>query len=73
MKIVFAPSNIQTEVYNIEGNIEEILEAIAGDNVSFNVKKVFWKDIRRGYVCGDQINDPPKEVQSFVAQIVIRN
>jgi elongation factor 1-alpha len=29
------------------------------------------KDIKRGYVCGDSKNDPPKEVESFVAQIVV--
>jgi elongation factor 1-alpha len=37
-----------------------IPEAIPGDNVGFNVKGLSIKDIKRGYVCGDSKNDPPK-------------
>jgi len=40
---------------------ESIPEAIPGDNVGFNVKGLSVKDIKRGYVCGDTKNDPPKE------------
>ena len=39
---------------------ENLLEAIPGDTVGFNVKGISVKDLRRGYVCGDFNNDPPK-------------
>jgi len=40
---------------------------------SFNVKNVSIKDIRRGNVCGDSKNDPPKEAASFNAQVIVLN
>lgn len=39
----------------------------------FNVKNVSVKDIRRGNVCGDSKNDPPKEAASFKAQVIVMN
>jgi len=50
-----------------------IPEAIPGDNVGFNVKGLSIKDIKRGFVCGDSENDPPKEVETFLAQVIIMN
>lgn len=50
-----------------------IPEAIPGDNVGFNVKGLSIKDIKRGYVCGDSKNDPPMEVENFLAQVIIMN
>merc|ERR1711977_425342 len=38
-----------------------------------NVKNVSVKDIRRGNVCGDSKNDPPKEAASFKAQVIVMN
>jgi elongation factor 1-alpha len=52
---------------------EALQEAVPGDNVGFNVKGLSVKDIRRGNVCGDSKNDPPKEVSSFLAQVIILN
>lgn len=46
---------------------EALTEAIPGDNVGFNVKNVAVKDIKRGNVCGDLKNDPPREAASFNA------
>ena len=31
------------------------------------------KDIRRGNVCGDSKQDPPKEAASFLAQVIVLN
>ncbi|BGO88410.1 translation elongation factor EF-1 alpha [Rhodotorula toruloides] len=31
------------------------------------------RDIRRGNVCGDSKNDPPKEAASFKAQVIVMN
>lgn len=52
---------------------EQLVEAIPGDNVGFNVKDIGVKDIRRGCVAGDIKNDPPKEVSTFKAQVIIMN
>ena len=73
MKVSFAPANVETEVKSVEMHHESIPEAIPGDNVGFNVKGLSVKDIKRGYVCGDSKSDPPREVESFLAQVIIMN
>jgi len=50
---------------------ESLPEAIPGDNVGFNVKGLNVKDIKRGNVAGDAKNDPPREVESFLAQVIV--
>jgi len=73
MVVTFSPSNVTTEVRSVEMHHEALVEAIPGDNVGFNIKAVSTKDIRRGHVCGDSKNDPPKEAASFDAQVIILN
>ncbi len=73
MVVVFAPSGVQTEVKSVEMHHTSMPEALPGDNVGFNVKNVSVKDIRRGNVCGDTKNDPPKEAASFNAQVIVLN
>ena len=73
MNVTFAPADVKTDVKSVEMQHTSIPEAIPGDNVGFNVKGLSIKDIKRGYVCGDTKNDPPREVESFVAQIIIMN
>ena len=73
MNVTFAPADVKTDVKSVEMHHTSIPEAIPGDNVGFNVKGLSIKDIKRGYVCGDTKNDPPREVESFVAQIIIMN
>jgi elongation factor 1-alpha len=73
MVVVFAPSNVTTEVKSVEMHHEQLVEGLPGDNVGFNVKNVSVKDIRRGNVCGDSKNDPPKEAASFNAQVIVLN
>jgi len=67
MVVTFAPSGVSTEVKSIEMHHEALLEATPGDNVGFNVKSLSIKDIKRGNVCGDSKNDPPRETASFLA------
>ena len=50
-----------------------LTEGVPGDNVGFNVKNIAVKDLKRGYVCGSTTNDPPKEVEEFLAQVIIMN
>lgn len=73
MQVSFAPGDVKTEVKSVEMHHTSIPEAIPGDNVGFNVKGLSTKDIKRGYVCGDAKNDPPREAESFLAQVIIMN
>lgn len=73
MVVVFAPANVTTEVKSVEMHHEQLEAGLPGDNVGFNVKNVSVKDIRRGNVCGDTKNDPPKEAASFNAQVIVMN
>jgi elongation factor 1-alpha len=73
MNVTFAPSGLNSDVKSVEMHHEAMQEAIPGDNVGFNVKSLAVKDIRRGNVAGDTKNDPPKEVESFLAQVIILN
>jgi len=73
MVVVFAPVGLSTEVKSVEMHHESLAEAVPGDNVGFNVKSVSVKEIRRGMVCGDTKNDPPKGCENFKAQVIILN
>lgn len=71
--VTFAPVDVTTEVKSIEMHHEQVQMAQPGDNIGFNVKNVSVKDIRRGNVCGDSKNDPPREALDFTAQVIILN
>jgi len=73
MVVVFAPVQLSTEVKSVEMHHESLAEAVPGDNVGFNVKGLSVKEIRRGMVCGDTKNDPPKGCDNFRAQVIILN
>jgi len=73
MNVSFAPTSVSTEVKSVEMHHESLPEAIPGDNVGFNIKGVSVKDIKRGNVCGDSKNDPPREALDFHAQVIILN
>lgn len=73
MVVTIAPAGISTEVKSVEMHHESLSEALPGDNVGFNVKNVSVKELRRGNVCGDSKNDPPKETKSFTAQVIVLN
>jgi elongation factor 1-alpha len=73
MIVTFAPANLTTECKSVEMHHESLTEACPGDNVGFNVKNVSVKDIKRGMVCGDSKNDPPRETSNFHAQVIVLN
>jgi len=73
MVVTFAPAGVSTEVKSVEMHHESLPEANPGDNVGFNVKNLSVKDIRRGMVAGDSKNDPPRESQDFLAQVIVLN
>ena len=70
MVVTFSPANITTEVKSVEMHHETMEKAYPGDNVGFNVKNVSVKEIKRGMVAGDSKSDPPKEAESFDAQVI---
>jgi len=70
--ITFAPSGKESIVKSIEMHHEKILEAPPGFNVGFNVKlKV--NEVKRGQIVGNTNDKPPKEVESFLAQVIVMN
>jgi len=71
--VTFAPAAITTEVKSVEMHHSALEQALPGDNVGFNVKNVSVKDIKRGNVAGDSKNDPPKQANTFYAQVIIMN
>lgn len=75
-KIIVVPARdgkgIQGEVKSIEMHHEAIPEAIAGDNIGFNVRGITKKDIARGDVLG-HVTNPPTICTEFTAQIVVLN
>ncbi|XP_023231107.1 elongation factor 1-alpha 1 [Centruroides vittatus] len=73
MVVTFAPVNLTTEVKSVEMHHEALSEAVPGDNVGFNVKNVAVKELRRGYVCGDSKDTPPKCTEEFTAQVIVLN
>ncbi|QLQ78851.1 hypothetical protein HG537_0B01990 [Torulaspora globosa] len=73
MVVTFAPAGVTTEVKSVEMHHEQLEEGLPGDNVGFNVKNVSVKEIRRGNVCGDSKNDPPKATESFNATVIVLN
>jgi len=73
MVVNFAPNGPTTEVKSVEMHHEALTEANPGDNVGFNVKNVSVKDLKRGFVTSDSKNDPAKEAESFLAQVIVLN
>ena len=73
MVVTFAPLTLKTEVHSVEMHHEVVNEARPGDNVGFNVKNVSVKEIKRGCVASDSKNDPAKDTEMFVAQVIVLN
>jgi len=71
--IFFAPANITAECKTVEMHHTQLEEAVPGDNVGFNVKGISVKDVRRGHVVGNLKDCPPKETESFNAQVIVLN
>ena len=73
MTVCFVPGDVTTQVGSFEtiaGGISDT--AYYGDNIGFSVKNLDVKDLKRGLVCGDPKNDPPKTTIDFDALVVFR-
>ncbi|KAK8960222.1 Elongation factor 1-alpha [Platanthera guangdongensis] len=73
MVVTFGPSGLTTKVKSVEMHRKELLEALPGDNVGFNVKNVAVKDLKRGFVASNSKDDPAKEAANFTSQVIIMN
>jgi len=68
--VVIMPKGVKAEVKSIETHHTPIQEAIAGDNIGFNLRGVAKEDLRRGDVVGLATN-PPSVATEFSAQIIV--
>ena len=71
MLVSFAPSNVSGNIKGIETYHEQMDQAGPGESIGFWVSAINHSALRRGYVCGDPANDPPKVAVTFKAQIII--
>ncbi|XP_071340992.1 elongation factor 1-alpha-like [Trachinotus anak] len=73
MTLMFSPAKLTAEVKSIEMHHQGLQTALPGHNVGFNIKNVAVKNLRRGDVAGNAQQDPPSDVNSFEAQVIILN
>jgi elongation factor 1-alpha len=73
MVVCFGPVGLSTECKSVEMHHESLTEAEPGDSVGFNIRNVQVKDIKRGFVASDSKNDPAKDTECFVAQVIVMN
>lgn len=73
MTLMFSPAKMTAEVKSIEMHHQGLQMALPGHNVGFNIKNVSVKNLRRGDVAGNAQQDPPSDVCSFEAQVIILN
>lgn len=69
-KIIVMPDGAVGEVKSIETHHTQMPEALAGDNIGFNVRGIDKKQIKRGDVVGTPDN-PPSVAKEFKAQIIV--
>jgi elongation factor 1-alpha len=68
--VMIMPEGLTAEVKSIETHHTPMTEAMAGDNIGFNLRGVAKTDFRRGSVLGPT-NDPPTIAKEFLAQIIV--
>ncbi|XP_061569909.1 elongation factor 1-alpha-like [Cololabis saira] len=73
MTLMFSPAKLTAEVKSIEMHHQGMETALPGHNVGFSIKNVSVKSLRRGDVAGNAQHDPPSDVRSFEAQVIILN
>jgi elongation factor 1-alpha len=69
-KVIIMPEGIVAEVRSIETHHIPLQEAVAGDNIGFNLRGVDKKQIKRGDVVGP-VDNPPTVAREFKARIIV--
>jgi elongation factor 1-alpha len=68
--VAIMPEGLTAEVKSIETHHTAMQEAVAGDNIGFNLRGVAKTDFRRGSVLGPSSN-PPTIAKEFTARIKV--
>lgn len=68
--VMIMPEGLPAEVKSIETHHTPMQEAMAGDNIGFNLRGVAKTDFHRGSVLGP-VNSPPTIAKEFLAQIIV--
>jgi elongation factor 1-alpha len=68
--VVIMPEGLPAEVKTIETHHTPMEEAMAGDNIGFNLRGVSKTDFHRGSVLGPP-SSPPTIAKEFLAQIIV--
>lgn len=68
--IIIMPGGKTAEVKSVETHHTPMQEAVAGDNIGFNLRGVSKQDMKRGDVIGSP-GDPPTVASEFIAQIIV--
>jgi elongation factor 1-alpha len=68
--VVIMPEGLTAEVKSIETHHTPMEQAMAGDNIGFNLRGVSKTDFHRGSVLGPTSN-PPTIAKEFMAQIIV--
>ena len=72
MSALFAPSPVKNAtVQSVEEHHKQVMEALPGHMVAFNIGDVSLDDVKEGMVAGDADNQPPAEAESFIAQVTL--
>lgn len=69
----FTPGGLTSECKSVEMHYTQLEKAIPGDNVGLSVRNIPAKDLKKGYVISNDKDDPAKEVESFVAKVIVLN
>ena len=69
-QIIVMPEGAVAEVKTIETHHVQMPEAIAGDNIGFNLRGIGKGEIKRGSVVGP-VSNPPTIAKAFRAQIIV--
>ena len=63
--------NTTTEFKSVEMHHEQLEEAIPVERIVFNFKNLSVKDLRRVFVASNSKNDPAKNTENFLAQVIV--
>jgi elongation factor 1-alpha len=68
--VIVNPEGMTAEVKSIETHHTPMQEAVAGDNIGFNLRGIGKGEIKRGSVLGP-VSNPPTIAKAFRAQIIV--
>ncbi len=69
-QVIVNPEGLAAEVKSIETHHTPMQEAVAGDNIGFNLRGIGKGEIKRGSVLGP-VSNPPTIAKAFRAQIIV--